>query len=754
MMFKRLSVALFIAANLASVAAAPTPSPASTAASTPGDETSLVTRHVPLSKLGNQSVLRLRTTDGSTTVNFGNRVDEQIVKAVLKLRYSYSPSLIPEQSHIRVLLNQEVVGVVPVTREGAGRSLTQELDIDPRFITGFNQMTLQFIGHYTAQCEDPLHSSLWADISGTSELALTVRKLPLSSDLAMLPEPFFDARSEQRLTLPFVFGAAPSQAALRAAAITSSWFGKLAAWRGARFPAALNVLPREHAVVFATNTERPAGLGAMPAFKGPAISVMTNPADGRSKLLLISGRDGADLATAATALALGNAALSGDSVAVVAGTGPARPRQAYDAPNWVRLDRPVKFGELIDNPQQLQAVGHQPQPVRVNVRIPPDLFAWHSRGVAVNLKFRYTAPTRAGESRLVMSINDELVDAVNLRASGQTADAARVVLPLLDDVLLSGGNDMRIPAFKLGARNEMQYGFSFARQKEGQCRDAQVENVRAMIDPDSTIDFSGYPHYAEMPQLNYFTTAGFPFTKYADLAGTAVVMPRAPNAQDIEVMLALLGRMGESTGYPATRVQVIGPDDSAAMQERDLLLIGTSANQPLFARWSAKLPAMIDGDRRRISQPVRAATLLFDRLGFGTDPDPQVGTQEQIVGSGPLALLTGFESPLTSGRSVVAVTAARPEHMLHLLDVLEDRAVGDSMRGSAVFVRDRKVDSMLTGSTYTIGALPFWTTIWYPLSGHPILLALLSVLAVIIFAFALWRALRAIAQRRLNGGAK
>jgi len=275
-----------------------------------------------------------------------------------------------------------------------------------------------------------------------------------------------------------------------------------------------------------------------------------------------------------------------------------------------------------------------------------------------------------------------------------------------------------------------------------------------MIDPDSTIDFSGYPHYAEMPQLNYFTTAGFPFTKYADLAGTAVVMPRAPNAQDIEVMLALLGRMGESTGYPATRVQVIGPDDSAAMRERDLLLIGTSANQPLFARWSANLPAMIDGDRRRISQPVRAATLLFDRLGFGTDPDPQVGTQEQIVGSGPLALLTGFESPLTSGRSVVAVTAARPEHMLQLLDVLEDRAVGDSMRGSAVFVRDRKVDSMLTGSTYTIGALPFWTTIWYPLSGHPILLALLSVLAVIIFAFALWRALRAIAQRRLNGGAK
>jgi hypothetical protein len=755
MMLKRLSVALLIAASLASVAAAPAPTPARVpAAPAPADPVQFETRHVPLSKLGDQSVLRLRTTEGNATVNFGNRVDEQIVRAVLKLRYTYSPSLIPEQSHIRVLLNQEVVGVISVTREGAGRTLTQELEIDPRFITGFNQMTLQFIGHYTAVCEDPLHSSLWADISGTSELELTVRKLALGSDLGQLPEPFFDARSEQRLTLPFAFGAAPSPAVLRAAAITSSWFGKLAAWRGARFPAALDVLPQGHAVVFATNTERPAALGTMPSFKGPAISVMTNPADGRSKLLLISGRDGADLAIAATALVLGNAALSGNSVAVASGVGPAKPRQAYDAPNWVRLDRPMKFGELIDNPQQLQVFGHVPQPVRVNVRIPPDLFTWRSRGVAVDLKFRYTPPIRASESRMAMSINDELVEAVNLRASGQNGDAARVVLPLLDEALLGASREMLIPAFKLGPRNELQYGFSFTYQKEGQCRDTQVENVRAMIDADSTIDFSGYPHYAEMPQLNYFSSAGFPFTKYADLAQTAVVMPRVPNAQDIEVMLTLLGRMGESTGYPGTRVQVIGPGDSAAMKDRDLLVIGTAANQPLLARWDAKLPAMINGDTRRISQPVRASTLLFDRLGFGTAPDPEVGTQEQITGSGPLALLTGFESPLTGERSVVAVTAARPEHMLQLLDVLEDRGVADSMHGSAVFVRNKKVESMLTGSTYTIGFLPFWTAIWYPLSGHPILLALLSVLAVIVFAFALWRALKAVAQRRLDGGAK
>jgi hypothetical protein len=706
-------------------------------------------RQWSLRQLSGQTTIPLRTTEGRATFNFGSRADELVVKATLRLHYTHSPALIPGQSHIKVLLNDEIVGLLPITKETAGRPLVRDIDIDPRLVADFNRLTLQFVGHYTAECEDPLHTSLWTDVSGNSQILLGIRPLPLKNDLAMLPEPFFDRRDLGQLKLPFLFAAQPQHGTLRAAGVVASWFGKLAGWRGARFPASLDQLPKSHAVVFATNDQRPAFLAKYPAVKGPTLAIIDNPADDHSKLLLVLGRDNHDLDSAANALALGNAALSGSQLTVKDVQADSR-RQAYDAPNWVRLDRPMKFGELVENAQELQAFGHVPDLIRLNLRIPPDLFTWRSRGVPVDLKYRYTPPIRSSESRLTMSINDELVQAFNLRASGQGGENNRVRLPLLDDGLLGDAREVLIPAFKLGSRNQIQYGFSFAYQKEGGCKDTQVENVRAMIDADSTVDFSGYPHYAEMPHLGYFATSGFPFTKYADLAETTVVLPKQPTAHDIETLLSVLGHMGESTGYPATRVIVTSPEDKAALKNRDLLLIGSTPGQSLLTQWGEHLPAIIDGTTRRLSQPQRSVSFLYDWLGFGTAPDTVVAQKTILEGNGPLAALLGFESPLSSERSVVAITATSPDQLPLALDALDNTGMAKSMHGSVVFLRPNKADSFLVGDTYTIGSLPWWTTLWFPLSGHPILLALMSVFAVLVFAFALWRSLRAVARRRMG----
>ncbi|HEX7636523.1 MAG TPA: hypothetical protein VF427_14770, partial [Noviherbaspirillum sp.] len=123
-----------------------------------------------------------------------------------------------------------------------------------------------------------------------------------------------------------------------------------------------------------------------------------------------------------------------------------------------------------------------------------------------------------------------------------------------------------------------------------------------------------------------------------------------------------------------------------------------------------------------------------------------------LRGNGPLAALLGFQSPLDKAHSVVAATAVEPEEMHALLDVLQDEDAVKSMHGSIVLVHGGKAESMFGGKTYTLGRLPFWTSIWFLLSGHPILLAVMSVVAVLVFAFALWRTLRTIASRRLEEG--
>lgn len=703
-----------------------------------------------LKQISGRSVINLRTSDGIDGISFNTRIDQLITRAILHIHYTYSPALIPDQSHIRLSLNDEMIGLLPVTKEDAGRILSKDIEIDPRLFTAFSRFKFEFIGHYAATCEDSNHTSLWADISGGSVLELTVQPLAMKNDLGMLPVPFFDRRDSRPLHLPFVFAASPSLPTLNAAGIVSSWFGTLAAWRGARFPAQLDELPKGHAVVFATNTERPVFLSKHVPVAGPTIEIVTNPADGYSKLLLVLGRDTKDLHTAAIALALGNAALSG-SIAQVSETKMDAPRQPYDAPNWVRLDRPMKFGELVDSPQNLQVFGHQPPPIVLNLRVPPDLFTWRSRGVPVDFNYRYTPPIRAGENRLTLSINDELVQAFNLRSSGQGGDAARIHLPLLDDVLLSDQHEIFLPAFTLDAQNQLKFNFSFDQHKEGNCRDTQVDNVQAMVDADSTVDFSGFPHYAAMPNLNYFATAGYPFTKYADLSQTVVVLPEKPEAPEIEAMLTTLGYMGISTGYPATHFRLTGPADTPAFADADLLVIGSAPRQGLLDRWRDSLPASIFGNARTISQPERRVSFLFNWLGFNTDPDPKVASEQNIDSQGAIAALIGFESPVTPKRSVVAITAVAPQQLESALDVLDDHALQNDIQGSVVFIHPHKAEAFLVGNTYFVGDLPIWTRIWYPMSKHPVLLALMAVLAVLVFAFALWRSLRRVTARRLGG---
>jgi hypothetical protein len=693
--------------------------------------------------------MRLVPTDGPPAIGFGLRADEKPVKAVFRIRNTFSPALIPEQSHIRVLLNQEVIGIVQMSRQTAGKQTSKEFELDPALLRHYNNLTLEFVGHYTNECEDPLHSNLWTDIAKGSEVELTVRRVQIEDDLALLPEPFFDKQELVRFRLPYVFAAKPSYATLKAAGITASWFGKLAGWRNSRFPAHLDALPAGHAVVFATNDERPAFLAAEPPFSGPSLRIMTNPADGISKLLVVTGADARDLAVAARSLVLGNAALSGKRADIRDSTIAAR-RKPYDAPNWVRVDRPMKFGELIESPQQLQVYGHVPEPVKVSLRIPPDLFTWRSRGVPVDLKFRYTPPVRTIDSMLGMSINGELVQSVNLRSSGQGGESARVILPLLDAGLLGDSRELLIPAFKLGSRNELQYAFNFSYHSAGNCRDTQIENIRAMIDSDSRIDFSGYPHYAEMPHLGYFSTAGYPFTKYADLSETVVVMPEAVSASDIEVMLSLMGRMGESTGHPATHVQVTGPKDEAQFANRDLLVIGAERQQAFLGKWRSRVPAVISGPQQKVLRSENTLSWFSGLIDNAVKDRSAAANQKHLRGDGPLAAMLGFESPYTAGRSVVAVTSAETGDIAQALDTLENEQIVKTLHGSVVLMHGGVVESLFAGKTYAVGKLPVWTAIWFPLSDQPVLLAIMSVIAVLVFAFALWRTLRAVAARRLR----
>ncbi|AJY39285.1 bacterial cellulose synthase subunit [Burkholderia humptydooensis] len=695
---------------------------------------------VPFATLGAYEPLRLRGSDTARTVNVGVRLDRMVTAARLRLTYTYSPSLVFPVSHLKVSINGEAVATLPFDSAHAGRAITQEIPLDPRYFADFNQIELRLIAHYTLDhCEDPEHSALWADVSPTSELIFDEASVRLPNDLALLPAPFFDRRDNSRLRLPFVLPATPDDATLRSAGVLASWFGALADYRHARFPVSSALPASDHAVVVGTAARLPASL-ALPPIDGPMLVVADNPAAPDKKLLVVTGRSAADVDAATNALVLGNAALSGPW-ARVSRIDIGAPRKPYDAPRWVPVNRPVTLRELVDNPADLQVRGSAPDPIRLNLRVPADLHSWGGSGVPLALHYRYTAPTVRSDSMLAVEINDQLVQSYRLSPRSQDA-RGRVQLPLLSGADSRATNDVDIPAFRVGSANQLQLRFTLDSEKTGLCTGVASEPQRAAIDPDSTIDFSRFIHYAMLPNLAYFANSGFPFTRYADLSQTAVVLPERPSPAEQEAYLTMLGHMGQWTGFPALRVQLARAADAPRIADKDLLVIDGAPPYAQLANWRDALPVAIGAAGGGFS---RAAFSVKERWRDDARSPSGGARFEQ---SGTLAALFGFERPGSDGRSVVALTATDARHLGDLLDVFEKPGLVAQLQGDVALVRAGAVESLRVGEPYLVGYVPWYARVWTAVAKHPALLGLVGAAAGLLLALGAFGALQRIAARR------
>lgn len=548
-----------------------------------------------LKQLGRRDTMNLQGVEASDSVNFDIRADEVVKGAQLLLKYSYSPALLADLSQINVLVNDEVAASLPLPKEGAGIQQEKLVQIPAHLITEFNRLSLQFIGHYTMSCEDPLHSSLWAKISNSSELKVQVQPIVLKDDLSVLPLPFFDKRDARQVSLPFVFASAPDNAALEAAGALSSWVGGLASYRGATFPTTLGEIPAKgNAIVLVQSTQAVDVHGvAVPEPKGPTLTLITNPNDPNGKLLIVSGRDGAELKRAATAVVLGNPVLTGNSV-VITRLDTLAPRSPYDAPNWLPSNRPVRLGELVEL-KKLNVSGYNPGPISVDLRLPPDLFNWREEGVPLNVKYRYTPQQVSTNSSLLIGLNDQFMKSVALPSVSNLGGGQSLLDQLKKDETLPREVTTLLPISSASPKSKLQLRFMYDYIKEGECRDIIVDNMRGAIDPDSSLDLSSYQHFIAMPNLGVFNDSGFPFTRLADLSESAVVMPDNVGTDELSAYLTVMGRFGESTGYPATAVKVVQAKDVQSVADKDLLVLATGGNQPLLQQWQQYLPATSDG---------------------------------------------------------------------------------------------------------------------------------------------------------------
>jgi hypothetical protein len=331
----------------------------------------------------------------------------------------------------------------------------------------------------------------------------------------------------------------------------------------------------------------------------------------------------------------------------------------------------VRFGELADA-RDLTVTGYSADAVRINLRVPPDLFMWNSKGVPIDLRYRFTVRPAPDRSSLNISVNDGFVQAMRIPAVSSSAfDLGRYFTRVLPDKTADARRQIYIPPLLLTPRSQLRMHFFYDIPNTRECRGRLLENVVGSIDPNSTIDVSSFPHFMALPDLAAFANSGFPFTRLADLSETAVILPNDPGSSDYSLFLLEMGRMGASTGYPVTDVTVASAEQVDRFASKDLLILGAPGRQPLLQRWAKSMPFSSDGDTRTFE----LSDVVFKLEDWwhgvqGVERMPARADLSLVSANGD-ALISGFESPLQKSRSAVALVSGAPRRR---------RAAADSRR--------------------------------------------------------------------------
>jgi cellulose synthase (UDP-forming) len=669
-----------------------------------------------LGDLGVPATVELHGVDSYHSIYFALPQTQVVRQATMNLNLHFSPGLIANLSHLKVIVNGTLVATVPVLPLNSTAAVT----IPPDLLARNNEMTFEFIGHYTLTCEDPAYTTLWMRVDNTSTIDLSGNLLTLQDDLKQLPLPFYDNAVQTPPVLPFVFLSQPSPKALQAAGVVASWFGVQANSRAIKFPVTVGTVPMGNVVVIAESTTQLPASMAVTGATGPTISMRTNPSDPFGKLLIISGDDPEQLLKAAQALAGQEGMLQGSSTHVEDFKMPS-PRSADDAPRWMSTDvnRPTPFWDYTTQ-EELQGDGTVPLPVYY--RLPPDLYYGERNNLTLELNYAYNSIPLANQSSLKVRSNGAYI----------------ANLPLIpgDQAKVENRRELAVPIVDLRPfSNTLLFDYFFQIQKQGNCKDTAPTNLYGSILRSSNIDIRGISHWAALPNLELFANAGYPYTRLADLADTRVVVPSAPTPEEMSLVLDLMGHMSAMSGYPALRVTVVGPD-GLTHDDRDYLVIGTVSDQPAIAKLNPNLPVTIDSNGIKVRdtdgffQPNHGA---WWRIRSDRKADGVLTT----IGGSPDATVEGIEAPWSPGRSVVVIALREPASAVAFADTfLKDSQSSDIARAVSV-LRGNRFESFQVGNTvYHVGNIPWLMALRLWFMQYPWLVVILML--IICFLLASW----------------
>jgi cellulose synthase (UDP-forming) len=647
-----------------------------------------------LAALGHPKPVVLRGADGVFRLNFGIPVTKVVSDATLLLRYRAAPELVSGKSVIALVLNGVDVGTISIEQASSGVSEAR-VTLPADLLGSDNQLTFNLEGTLS-QGTGNSDSSILTQIERSTQIQLTGKILPLANDLALLPAPFFDRSNSRPVVLPVVFMAPPSPQMIAASGIVASYFGTLADYRGAHFPVSIGNFPLGNTLCFVDRSSGSPAELEVGNLHGPGIAMRNNPGDRGGKILIVMGDNPDEVITAARALSLMQFVRAGDSSTVTDFHMPA-PAAADSAPRWLRINR-ISPLAAFESAEQLQVFGSGS--VEVYFRVPPDLRFGAQETVPLQLKYRYRGVASGHRGSITVRLNGTFVATIELLPEGQNeTDVLTRTLPINVSALSKFGNTLT-------------FDFSFGHENQNG-NPASAANQYGAILKESTLDLRGVPGFVEMPNLSLFGEAGFPFTRYPDLSHTAVVLPSEPTPEQIALSLAMLASMGARTGAAGTRVTVVDARHVEQVRDRDLLVLGSGRDQPLFQKWPLPLQIQRDGFQlAEIHNPLeRAKVWWHGGYGAGRQQLADLLSSTTPPESGVLQI----ESPEQRGLTAILLVSLNPGEADGLSSIMTPATSNNGISGNICLLAGDDVHcSDWSYRSYFVGqqSLYGWTNFW------------------------------------------
>lgn len=704
---------------------------------------------ITLTNMGSPKGIEIYPGQKSAGISFTLPIDKVITSARLDLYVSMTEAMQGNTNHIDVKVNGQALGSLPVAKT---EITNYELDIPAEYLAQENSLTLEMTDEEFV-CKIDYSGKQKILIDPESYLSVNGYNLELGSDLSLFPLPFFDKFNSAQTLINFVLPKNTSTDILYGPLMLASYFGTIADYRTVKFNVSSDTLPQDNSIVFAHPGQTVAGID-MPKKEG--IYIKDHPYSRPYKNIFIVAKNKSAFIKAVYSLVKASLSTATDYLKIK--DDKPELREAYDAPNWITSNKKVLLSSLLKNNQSLVTHGYTHGPLNLSFKAAPDLYQLYedSGDLYVAYEFPLDKNIDENESGLNLLLSGAFLDKLPVNKKG-----------LLENIWRLSGGDARedkrhvqISPSMIYGDNNLELYFDLRLKPNTPCSVISDPNVKSVIDESSYIDLSKTRHFARLPNLSYFVGASFPFTRYSDFSHTVVLLPDNPTAVELNTLMNMVARAGNSTGSMVSYEQVvIGSDlftkEPGFFEDKDLLVISNLSHKDYLSKLFDGSAFIFNGNELNIYD----YGLISFRGGFfrglrrflsGDFRAENLDANRYVRTSMAWRGFLSFLSPFDSDKIAVVVTATDDEELDKLTDDLSNSKVNREVRGDITLISGlNKVMSFNVGDYIFSGNVSTSFKILTFAGEHVIWLCISSFIVLILLSYIISKYLQRRSRARL-----